>query len=277
MDNLTQQIDEIEALSAIYGDEWQVENEENRSYSINIGNGKKYVKLYVKLPNDYPSSAPPSFELSAPYLSLNEKQHISSLLQEVYLSCVGQIVLYQWIEKIREILDSEDLPNLKNTQENIINNQNVPMKVVSDCRPMNDKTVNKCPEIYHGEVIVDRKSCFQGHVAKVTSIEDVKLILKTLLEEKKIMQATHNMYAYRIYQEKTKSFLHDCDDDGENQAGGRLLHLLEIIDVKNVIVIVSRWYGGIHLGSDRFRHINNAARQVLEAANLISKHKDNKK
>lgn len=91
------------------------------------------------------------------------------------------------------------------------------------------------------------------------------------------MQATHNMYAYRIYQEKTKSFLHDCDDDGENQAGGRLLHLLEIIDVKNVIVIVSRWYGGIHLGSDRFRHINNAARQVLEAANLISKHKDNKK
>lgn len=83
-------------------------------------------------------------------------------------------MLYQWIEKIREILDSENLPNLKNTQENIIDNQNVPMKVVSNCRQINDKTVNKCPEIYHGEVIVDRKSCFQGHVAKVTSIEDVK-------------------------------------------------------------------------------------------------------
>lgn len=41
------------------------------------------------------------------------------------------------------------------------------------------------------------------------------------------------------------------------------------MNVKNVIVIVSRWYGGIHLGPDRFRHINNAARQVLDLANLI--------
>ena len=46
----------------------------------------------------------------------------------------------------------------------------------------------------------------------------------------------------------------------------------QVTDAKNVIVVVSRWYGGIHLGSDRFRHINNAAQQVLTAANLINKH-----
>jgi hypothetical protein len=27
---------------------------------------------------------------------------------------------------------------------------------------------------------------------------------------------------------------------------------------------VSRWYGGIHLGPDRFKHINNCARNVLQ-------------
>lgn len=85
------------------------------------------------------------------------------------------------------------------------------------------------------------------------------------------------MYAYRIYVEQRKNYLQDCNDDGESQAGGRLLHLLQIVDVKNVIVIVTRWYGGIHLGPERFRHINNAARQILEASNLISRNKHHKK
>lgn len=49
------------------------------------------------------------------------------------------------------------------------------------------------------------------------------------------------------------------------------------MDAKNVIVVVTRWYGGVHLGPDRFRHINNAARQVLTAANLIPETKSHKK
>lgn len=53
-------------------------------------------------------------------------------------------------------------------------------------------------------------------------------VLNKLKENKKILQATHNMYAYRIYNENTKYFLHDCDDDGEAQAGRRLMHLLEV-------------------------------------------------
>jgi hypothetical protein len=31
------------------------------------------------------------------------------------------------------------------------------------------------------------------------------------------------------------------------------------------IVVVSRWYGGIKLGPDRFKHINNVARELLES------------
>lgn len=48
------------------------------------------------------------------------------------------------------------------------------------------------------------------------------------MENKKIANATHNIYAYRIYREDTKSFCQDCDDDGETQAGSRLLHLLQV-------------------------------------------------
>jgi putative IMPACT (imprinted ancient) family translation regulator len=32
-----------------------------------------------------------------------------------------------------------------------------------------------------------------------------------------------------------------------------MLHLLDILDVENVLVVVSRWFGGIQLGPDRFK------------------------
>jgi putative IMPACT (imprinted ancient) family translation regulator len=56
---------------------------------------------------------------------------------------------------------------------------------------------------------------------------------------------------------------HDNDDDGEDAAGGRLAQLLELRREDGVMVVVSRWYGGIQLGPKRFAHITNAAREVL--------------
>lgn len=56
------------------------------------------------------------------------------------------------------------------------------------------------------------------------------------MENKKIANATHNMYAYRIYREDSKSFSQDCEDDGEAQAGGRMLHLLQVSEKKFLIL-----------------------------------------
>lgn len=56
--------------------------------------------------------------------------------------------------------------------------------------------------------------------------------------------------AYRIQREDGVVF-QDNDDDGENAAGSRMGHLLQVMDVWNVLVVVSRWYGGIKLGPDR--------------------------
>lgn len=36
------------------------------------------------------------------------------------------------------------------------------------------------------------------------------------------------------------TFAQDCDDDGEDAAGGRLLHLLQAADARDVVVVVSR-------------------------------------
>lgn len=45
--------------------------------------------------------------------------------------------------------------------------------------------------------------------------------------------------------------MQDNDDDGEAAAGGRIAHLMQLMEVVNVLVVVSRWYGGVKLGPDR--------------------------
>ena len=124
-------------------------------------------------------------------------------------------------------------------------------------------------EIMHGEPITDRKSTFQGHLALISSRDQAGQVLAKVKSNRKIGNATHNVMAYRIYDEEKKAYIQDCDDDGETAAGLRLLHLLQITDAKNVIVVISRWYGGLLLGPERFKHFNNCARDLLQVAKLI--------
>ncbi|XP_039765762.1 protein IMPACT-like isoform X2 [Pararge aegeria] len=209
----------------------------------------------------YPSESPPKYELSAPWMDRKLKENLHCLLDEIYLDNLGQTVIFLWVEKIREILQT--IKPVESVKEKTLIEETLDVSQIEI----------KCPDITHGEVIIDRKSSFQGHAAEVYSIEDVHAVLAKLNQNKKIQNATHNMYAYRIEKKTDKgtTVLQDCSDDGEAHAGGRMLHLLQILDQKNTVVVVSRWYGGIQLGPDRFRHINNATRQVIQQAGLLKK------
>ena len=48
-----------------------------------------------------------------------------------------------------------------------------------------------------------------------------------------------------------------------------MLKLLQIVEACNVVVVVSRWFGGTLLGPSRFTHITNAARQLLDECGYI--------
>lgn len=262
VDNLSRQAEEIEALKSIYTEELTIDSEITRSYTIRIEENKKEVLLYVTLPEDYPSSSPPKFELSAPWMDRQTKTNLHKTLHEIYLDNVGETVIFQWVEMIREVLQTvcKVEKKIEVTEPEV------------DSLDLTTIEIN-CPEITHGEIIADRKSIFQGHAAEVHSIDDVKAVLNKLKQNRKILNATHNMYAYRIERKTAKGMnvLQDCDDDGEAHAGGRMLHLLQVLNQKNTLVVVSRWYGGVQLGPDRFRHINNASRQVIQQAGLLKK------
>ena len=92
--------------------------------------------------------------------------------------------------------------------------------------------------------------------------------MSRLLEDNHIARATHNMMAYRFFDAAAGVWRSDNDEDGEDAAGGRMSMLLEMMQVRNAVVVVTRWYGGVLLGPSRFKLINNAARQALLAAGL---------
>ncbi|KAJ2331004.1 hypothetical protein GGH92_009361 [Coemansia sp. RSA 2673] len=135
--------------------------------------------------------------------------------------------------------------------------------------PLADASVREsAPNIFTGTALEMKKSVFVAHVAQVYSGEDVQAVRDELMRDRKIAQATHNILAYRIRLDNG-SICQDNDDDGETAAGKRLGHLLQLVEAENVVVVVTRWFGGTHLGPDRFKLINNAARQALEAGGFI--------
>ncbi|KIX09057.1 uncharacterized protein Z518_00135 [Rhinocladiella mackenziei CBS 650.93] len=118
------------------------------------------------------------------------------------------------------------------------------------------------------EPLTANKSTFIARACPVSSLPEAMDSISHLLStNKKVATATHNITAWRIQSTNTQTgnatTIQDSDDDGETAAGGRVLHLMQVMDVWNVVVVVTRWYGGVKLGPDRFRLINSVAREAL--------------
>uniref|UniRef100_A0A0B6ZR41 RWD domain-containing protein n=1 Tax=Arion vulgaris TaxID=1028688 RepID=A0A0B6ZR41_9EUPU len=296
-DNIARQSDEVEALSAIYGDEWCIVDASSQIYCICITDIKEAPKwtlnLQVHMPPDYPLQSPPEYQINAAWLRGLERTNLENKLSQIYCENIGEDLIFLWVEAVREFLqDKSDRDMVQNNNSAIgrIVVQSVETEededgfdpsvlgdlsyLTIDHRQQSSQSVS-CPEIFHGETLTDRRSTFQAHLAHVTDKTQIQTVMNKLLENKKIANATHNMFAYRILTDSGVVY-QGCDDDGETHAGSRMLHLLQIMDADNVIVIVSRWYGGIHLGSDRFKHINNCTRLILET-NGFQRDKDEKR
>ena len=108
-------------------------------------------------------------------------------------------------------------------------------------------------------IISDRGSKYAVSGAACTSESEVKELIKTLKKRKKFAKATHNTWGVLTNAGPLKA------DDGETGAGNVILRMLEREDVRNHLIIVTRWYGGKHLGGDRFRHVQTAVRMYLDA------------
>jgi putative IMPACT (imprinted ancient) family translation regulator len=112
-------------------------------------------------------------------------------------------------------------------------------------------------------VVRDRGSKYAVSGGRVANNEQVKAFMTALQSKKKFAKATHNTWAV-IYQDGTQL----KNDDGESGAGMIILRMLERKAIFDHIVVVTRWYGGVHLGGDRFRHVQSCVNAYLAKAQL---------
>lgn len=189
----------------------------------------------------------------------------------------GEVVLFNWIEQLREQSNLWDVPKVKHEGPAEADEVDGDIQEASGgqvAAPLDAEAAalaQFAQRIVHGEPFMEKRSTFQAHVAPVSCPDEVEMVMACLLQHNKIRAATHNIMAYRIIDEDKDTVIKDYDDDGEAAAGGRLLHLLHVSGAANVVVVVSRWFGGVLMGPQRFTVINNVARQLLEQCGYIGR------
>ncbi|KAI0638703.1 UPF0029-domain-containing protein [Trametes polyzona] len=250
------------------------------------------VIILVSLPPTYPSSSPPQLQLLSRYIGpYGVDAPLFGTVLRTYISrgavewTPGGVCVFDGLEWVKErcaewlgermsekkaieLIREDEKHRTLDDHDPGKNTEGTPSK--RSAREPPDIPAEMPPgiTIVEAEPILDRKSAFVGRACRITDPAQVPLILNHLMSDRRIARAAHPIInAWRC---KVGNILHqDNDDDGETAAGGRLAHLLQILEVDNVLVVVTRYFGGIHLGPDRFKHINQAARNALEIGGFL--------
>lgn len=117
--------------------------------------------------------------------------------------------------------------------------------------------------------ITEKKSRFIATVRLAETEEDALAFIEEM--RKKYWDARHNCYAYSIGQNREYT---RCSDDGEpsGTAGRPMLDVLLGEDVHNIAVVVTRYFGGVLLGTGGLvRAYSKAVQEGLAASRIIEK------
>lgn len=113
--------------------------------------------------------------------------------------------------------------------------------------------------------LVEKKSKFIAKIVKVTSEEDAMNVLKSIKKEHR--DARHNVFAYRIANGSER-----FSDDGEpsGTAGVPILDILRGEKLQNVLVVVTRYFGGILLGTGGLvKAYSSATKEAIAQAEKV--------
>lgn len=235
--------EEIEVLNSIYPYEIKIKDNKGEIL-INIHDSIEPLVFEFEYPKDYPNTIPSVF-ISSNWL---DGQEISIIKEKLTSMFHKEPIIYEWIQWIKE---------------NLFEFLNISSKVKEEVTEteMFEIDNHESIKIITTDSMSLKKSKFVAHIAKIESLDDVDKVLTHLKKDKKIANATHNIYAFRF---KENGEIHEKhNDDGEYGASQPMLFILQRNEVMNCIVVVTRWYGGIQLGADRFKIINNLTKEAI--------------
>lgn len=119
--------------------------------------------------------------------------------------------------------------------------------------------------------LVEKKSKFIANVFYVESRAEAENMIKEI--NKKYHDARHNCYAYRVV--TSDGVIEKASDDGEpsGTAGAPMLTILSKNNLANVLVIVTRYFGGILLGTGGLvKAYSESCSLGIEKAGIVEKY-----
>lgn len=162
-------------------------------------------------------------------------------------------------------------------------------------------------------IMTINKSKFQSHIIKFNKNDNLNDLISDLISNNKSIQKSSHpaMLAWRTGSEEEENEYNKSDssnkrkttktsnsnsksdsttyvmknlrnfnqgfhDDGEGGSGQRLTGLIERLKLVNILVVVTRWYGGIPLGSTRFRCISDITIENLKEIGILNLKLSNK-
>ena len=121
--------------------------------------------------------------------------------------------------------------------------------------------------------ITEKKSKFIANIFYITSEEEAEEKIRQI--KRKHNTARHHCYAYRII--RKNEIINKSSDDGEpsGTAGMPMLNILEKNNFINILVVVTRYFGGILLGTGGLvKAYSEATQKVIEKSEIVINYKD---
>ena len=114
----------------------------------------------------------------------------------------------------------------------------------------------------------EKKSKFIGYIKPVSTVIEAEKFIDSI---KKIHpNATHNVPLYRVMENGQEYFKYNDDGEPSNTAGKPMAEILNILDVYNVAIVATRYFGGIKLGAGGLiRNYAKTAKLAVNEAEII--------
>jgi thymidylate synthase len=114
----------------------------------------------------------------------------------------------------------------------------------------------------------EKKSKFIGYIKPVSSVNEAEKFIKSVRELHP--DATHNVPLYRVMENGQEYFKYNDDGEPTNTAGKPMAEILNILDIYNVAIVATRYFGGIKLGAGGLiRNYAKTAKLAVNEAEII--------
>lgn len=217
------------------------------------------VRLGVRLKPDFEVvfTLPQTFPNDPPVVEL--PMHCTAVFDACECSIFAIVEAIR--EQLNETVEKKDNDNDNDNDgdgDDVLSDANVSAAMLTVASHAIAASSTPTFQFTQSELITDRKSKFRAFATRTSSVGDARAFVKFLDSvDRRVGDATHRMLVWKTAGTCGR------DDDGETGAGDRVLFLIDRLHLDNVCVCIVRWYGGIQLGADRFKHISNAAREAL--------------